>query len=138
MVLAGRAAKNAAADLAEQFGGQFEAAGKHEDAVKAWNFMAWAFATSPDAQILDAEEALKIAKRVVDLTKRQDPAALDALAAAQAASGKYNDAAQTAQAAIKLANSQGNKPLADAIVGRSQSYQQGKPYRSDRDGSDRP
>ena len=39
--------------FAEQFGRQFEAAGKHKEAVQAWNFMAWAFATSPEPRILD-------------------------------------------------------------------------------------
>ena len=81
---------------------------------------------------------MKIAQRVVDMTKQQDPAALDTLAAAQAASGKYTLAVKTAQTAIRLAKSQGKKPLADAIAKRLLSYQQGKPYRCNPDGSDRP
>ncbi|MGO9114129.1 MAG: tetratricopeptide repeat protein [Thermoguttaceae bacterium] len=124
--------------VAEQFGGQFEAAGKHNEAVQAWSFMAWAFATSPDPHILDPEAAMVLAQRVVSMTKRQDPLALDALAAAQAAAGQFKQAAETAQEAINLANSKGNKPLAEAISGRLLSYQQGKPYRCDPKGSDRP
>jgi tetratricopeptide (TPR) repeat protein len=124
--------------VAEQFAQQFESAGQKAEAVRAWNFMAWAFATSPKPGMLDPDEALKLAQHVVEMTNQQDALSLDTLAAAQAASGKYDEAAKSAQAAIDLAKSQGNKPLADAIAGRLQSYQQGKPYRSDPDGGDRP
>jgi tetratricopeptide (TPR) repeat protein len=130
-------------NLAQQFGGQFEAAGKHKEAAEAWGFMAWVFATGPEPNILDPETALKIATKVVEMTKQPDlakqrPMALDALAAAQAAAGQYDQAAKTARTAIDLANSQGNKPLAEAISRRLQFYQQAKPYRCDPDGGDRP
>ncbi len=124
--------------MAEQFGKQFEAAGKTKEAIRAWNFLAWAFATSPDPQILDPQAAMHFAQHVAGMTKQQDAVSLDTLAAAQAAGGQYKQAVQTAQDAIKLANSQGKKPLADAISARLPTYQQGKPYRCDRDGSDRP
>ncbi|MGO9111442.1 MAG: hypothetical protein ACLP9L_19620, partial [Thermoguttaceae bacterium] len=96
------------------------------------------FATSPEPRLLDAKAALDLSQRVVALTKRQDPLALDTLAAAQAASGQYKQAVETAQAAVKLANSQHNKPLAEAIARRVPFYQQEKPYRSDANGGDRP
>jgi hypothetical protein len=124
--------------VAEQLGKQFELAGKTKQAVRAWDFAAWAFATSPDPRILDPEAAMHYAQIVVQMTKQQDPRALDTLAAALAASGQYGQAVQAAQAAINLANSQGNKPLAEAIARRLQFYQQGKPYRCDPNGSDRP
>ncbi len=95
--------------MAEQFGSQLQAAGKTKEAVLAWNFMAWAFATSPEPRILDPEAVMYYAQFVVGITKQQDPVSLDTLAAALAAGGHYNDAVQTAQAAIKLANSQGKK-----------------------------
>ncbi len=123
---------------AEQFCRQFEAAGKTKEAVRAWNFMAWAFATSPEPQLLDPEAAMNIARHVaVDLTKQQDPLSLDTLAAALAVNGRCPQAVQAAQAAIQLANSQGKQPLAAAISARWQAYGQG-PYRCDPSGSDRP
>ena len=125
-------------NVAEQFGGQFEAAGKHKESIQAWNFMAWVFATSPEPQILDPEAALVLAQRVVSMTKQQDPLTLDTLAAAQAANGQYDQAVRTAQEAIRLANSQGKLPLSNAVNRRLQFYQQGKPYRCDPNGSDRP
>ena len=82
--------------------------------------------------------ALDLSQRVVTLTRRQDPLTLDTLAVAQAAGGQYKQAADTAQAAVDLANSQHNKPLAEAIARRVRFYQQEKPYRSDPSGSDRP
>ena len=112
---AGRSPEPQRRGLAEQLGGQCEAAGKHKEAVQAWNFMAWAFATSPDPHILDPVAAMVLAQRVVEKTKQQDPLSLDTLAAAQAASGQFNQAVQTAKAASNLADSLGNKPLAAAI-----------------------
>ncbi len=125
-------------NVAETFGRQFEEAGKRKEALRAWNFLAWAFATSPEPQILDPEEAMKLAQYVVKVTNQQDPLSLDTLAAALAASGQYGQAVQVAQAAVRLANSSGNQPLARAISSRLQFYQQGKPYRCKLDGSDRP
>jgi protein O-mannosyl-transferase len=124
-------------ELAKQLGGQF-AAGKSREAFVVWNFFAWAFATSPEPHILDPEESMVLAKVVVDMTRQQDPLSLDTLAAAQAACGQYPQAVQSAQAAFRLANSQGNRPLAEAIARRLSFYLQGKPYRCDPNGSDRP
>ena len=123
---------------AQQFGRQFEDAGKHEDAVRVWTFVAWAFATSPEPHLLYPTAAMILAQRVAVMTKRQDPLALDALASGQAANGQYQQAVQTAQAAITLASSQGKKALAEAIARRSEFYKQQKPYRSHDDSSDRP
>jgi len=124
--------------LAEGLGITFEKMGKPDDANFVWTFMAWAFATSPDASIRNGRAALILADRVYKRTNGQNPAAIDSLAAAQAECGQFNQAVQAAQVAIQLANSQGNKPLADAIVRRLQYYQQGKPYRCEVNGSDRP
>jgi tetratricopeptide (TPR) repeat protein len=123
---------------AEQFGWQFESAGKTKDSVRAWTFLGWTFATSPEPRMRDAKAALDLSQRAVALTKRQDPLALDTLAAAQAAGGHYNDAVQTAQAALTLANSQGNTRLAEAIARRVALYRKASPCRSDPNGSDRP
>ena len=125
--------------IAEQFGGQFETSGKAAQAVRAWNFLAWAFATSPAPPgILDPSEAMKLAQHVAVELKQQDPLSLDTYAAALAATGQYPQAAQCAEAAVNLAKSQNNRPLGDAISQRLQFYRQGKPYRCDPNGGDRP
>ena len=124
--------------VAEQFGQQFEAAGKHKEAIRAWNFMAWAFATSPQPEILDPEAAIKLAQRVAKMTNQQEPVSLDTLAAALAASGHFKEAVRTAQTAMDQAKAQGNEPLADAIGRRLKLYQQQKAYTREPDGRDRP
>ena len=123
--------------MAEQFVGQFKAAGKTKEEVRACNFFAWAFATSPQDNLLDAEAAMGFAKHAVEVTKEQDPAALDSLAAALAANGKYKEAVQTAQSAIKLATSQATSrwPTPFPSV---YPLQKEKSYRCQLDGSDRP
>jgi tetratricopeptide (TPR) repeat protein len=125
-------------EAAKQFGKQFEDTGKTNEAVRAGTFLGWTFATSPEPRMRDANTALELSQHVVELTKGQDPLALDTLAAAQAASGSYDDAVKTAQAGLKLANSQGNTRLAEAIARRVALYQKKSPYRSDSSGSDRP
>ncbi len=67
------------------------------------------------------------------VTKGEDPLTLDTLAAAQAASGQFEKAVATAQAAMKLAKAKGNQPLADAIDGRVKVYQRKERYTSDPD-----
>jgi len=124
--------------VAEQFGQQFETVGKHKEAIRAWNFMAWVFATSPEPKILDPEVVVKMAQRVAKMTNRQDAVSLDTLAAALAASGHFKEAVETAQTAMDQAKVQGNKPLTDAIGRRLKLYQQQKAYTCEPDGSDRP
>ena len=102
------------------------------------NFFAWVFATSPEPRILDPKEAMTLAQAAVANTQQKDPLSIDSLAAALARSGQFPQAVQAAQIAVNLANSQGNKPLAEAISQRLQSYQQGKPYNCQIDGNDRP
>jgi tetratricopeptide (TPR) repeat protein len=123
--------------LADQFGARFEAEKLHEQAIRGCIAMAWIFATSPEP-LRDPEKALAMADGMVKLTKGQDPLALDAFAAALAARGQFPAAVQAAQAAIDLANSHGNKQLAELIAQRLTFYQHQTPYTSKPDASDRP
>ena len=65
--------------------------------------LAFLLATHPDAAGRDAEEAVRLASRAVDLSSQADPLALDALAAAYAAGGRFDEAIRTAEAAEALA-----------------------------------
>ncbi len=125
-------------EVAEKLGLGFESEGKHAEAIRAWGIAAWIFATSPDPKLRNAQAALALAQRIVQITKAQDPLALDTFAAAAAATGHFDDAIRAAQQAISLANSQGNKALAEAIAVRLPYYQRRTPYVSRPDGSDRP
>jgi Flp pilus assembly protein TadD len=65
------------------------------------------------------------------LSRHNDPAILDSLAAAYAEAGRFDDARSTAQQAIELANRQGNVPLAALLRGRIALYEHGQPYREE-------
>jgi hypothetical protein len=71
--------------------------------VPALTDLAWLQATTSDAEVRNADEALGLALRAVDLSRHQDGAALNALAAAYAASGRFDDACKTAEAAENVA-----------------------------------
>ena len=89
---------------------------------------AWALATSADASLRSATEALALAGRAVRLAPT-DPAALDALGAAYAEAGRFAEAAQAAGRAAARARGQGNAPLAEAAAARAALYRAKSPYR---------
>jgi len=64
--------------------------------------LGWMLATHPSDEVRDAREAIAVAERAVALTKRRDASALDTLAAAYAAGGRFDEAVATAQAAISV------------------------------------
>ena len=90
--------------------------------------MAWILATHPSARVRDPAEAVRLAERAAELTQRRDPVVLDALAAAYAASGAWDRALATADAAITLARPRA-QDLADDIARRLALYRRGQAYR---------
>jgi Flp pilus assembly protein TadD len=89
--------------------------------------LAWVLATSPDAAG-QAGEAVRLAERAAALTGRGDPTALDTLAAAYAAAGRFDEAGRTAESALDLATRLRLVTLADQIRLRWELYKQGTPY----------
>jgi Flp pilus assembly protein TadD len=98
------------------------------EAVAVLQRTAWLLASSRDASLRNAGEAVELAQRAVRLSAAKDPAALDTLAVAQAAAGRFAEAAQTAAQAMELAAAAGNATLADAIAARRKLYQENKPF----------
>jgi tetratricopeptide (TPR) repeat protein len=95
------------------------------DSAPALVGLAWLLATAPDTSLRDASKAIRLAERMADLTERQDPAVLDLLAAAYAATGDFSRAVAVSQAALDL------KPadhVAAVIRKRQELYKQGRPY----------
>ena len=72
-------------------------------------------ATSKDDALRDGPQAVDLATRACDLTQRENPEALYALAAAYAEAGRFPDAAGTADLAIRAALAAGNRGLAGTI-----------------------
>jgi protein O-mannosyl-transferase len=109
---------------------EFKAAiGLNPENVPALAGLAWIRATANDASVRDPLEAIRLAERAIDLTAHTDIASLDALAAAYAAAGRFEEAISAARAGIDLAAAAGIPAAVDGFRARLQLYQQGQPYR---------
>ncbi len=103
--------------------------------IEAGYNLAWLLATCIEAQFRNPAEALRLAQRARELTQSRSPEVLDALAAAQAASGDFGRAVVTAKQALALATAAAHPVLAQEIQGRLHLYQAGQPfYESSPDG----
>lgn len=96
--------------------------------IPAGQNLAWLLATHPATQFRSGDEALQVAKRLCDLTQYQNASLLDALAAAYAEVGQFDEAVKTLQKAIALLEAQ-KADVSDASA-RLKLYQAGKPFRS--------
>ena len=93
----------------------------------ALNDLAWILATSPDDRLRDGAEALRLAQKATKLDRSS--LMLDTLAAAYAEAGQFDRAVQTAQEAIRLAQSDPQQMMPPGIEARLELYRQRKPYR---------
>jgi hypothetical protein len=92
----------------------------------AMGALAWLQVTHAEPGIYDPEQALLLAARAAELSGGKDVAILDALAAAHAANGSFDEAARTAEAAAELA-AQSAPHLAGNIRARVARYRAGRP-----------
>jgi tetratricopeptide (TPR) repeat protein len=109
---------------------QFEAA-LHEapgNLVAQCN-LAWALATSVDAQLRDGRHALELAERANAATNGNDAVVLRSLAAAHAELGEFDLAIQTARDALQRATQSGNEQLAESLRRESSVYESHSAYR---------
>lgn len=90
--------------------------------------LCWFLATSSDDSIRSVDEALEFGQRCRDANP-QWPNAWDALAAAQAAAGRFDDAIVSAERAIELARQAGDQRLVALVESRLARYRQGEPHR---------
>ena len=94
----------------------------------AQNNLAWLLATRTPAEGGDPARAVTLAERACELTNNRVASYLDTLAAAYAATGRFNDALATAQKAIGLARSAGQTQIASEIETRLELYRVGRAY----------
>jgi tetratricopeptide (TPR) repeat protein len=87
--------------------------------------LAWLWATCPDAALRNGPKAVEHARRACELTDGKKAHCLDALAAAHAESGHFDEAVRWAERAVELARDS-EKP---AYQGRLESYRQGRAWR---------
>ncbi len=97
-------------------------------AVELRNALAWLLATVPDPDLRDPQKALELAREVTQATGDENPEYLDTLAAALAATGDFQQAAQVEQRALQLARDQADPPTIEAYKQRLARYRRGEPY----------
>jgi hypothetical protein len=74
--------------------------------------------------------AVELARQANGLTGGEIPVVLHTLAAAYAEAGRYSEAVETAQHALRLAQAQSNTALAAALESELKLYRAGSPYPS--------
>ena len=99
------------------------------DSVDPMNRLARILATAEDTKVQNPAGAVRLAEWACELTKYEQPELLDTLAAAYAAAGKFSEAIETAEKAIRLAENAGQKELAQEIQNHLQLYKASQPYR---------
>ncbi len=85
--------------------------------------------SSRNAALRNGAEAVKLAAQANQLTNGTDPNVLDALGAAYAEAGQFQQALEAANQALKLVEASGNAAQAQLIRNRIGLYQAGEPFR---------
>jgi Flp pilus assembly protein TadD len=98
------------------------------NSAESLNNLAWVLATTEDVKLQNPTDAVKYAQRACELSGYEQPSLLDTLAVAYAAAGNFPEAVKTAEKAIKLAEDDGKKELAEEIQKRLELYKAGQPY----------
>jgi choline-sulfatase len=99
------------------------------DSVTVLNALAWIQATCAITGLANPEQAVLRALRACELTDNAKAEVLDTLAAAYAAAGRFVEAKDTAQKAIRIAQAAENSALARRITNRLSFYKAERPYR---------
>jgi len=92
-------------------------------------FLAQVLASDENLRVRDGNHALLMAAKANNLTGGVEPAMIDALAMAYAEVGRFNDAQQAAQDAVKLATAYDMTNDVAVIRKRLQLYQNRQPFR---------
>ena len=100
-----------------------EIARRRPDSISAMKQLVWLLATSPDPEVRDVPEALRIATHADEKTGHVRPDVLDQLALALAEDGRFDDAVATVDRAIELLGLDGDPRLVQQCVARRHLYQ---------------
>jgi tetratricopeptide (TPR) repeat protein len=91
--------------------------------------LAWVFATCPQDSIRDGTRAVELGERALRISGGKIAMIYKVLAAAYAESGRFADAAATAQRGAELATIRGNPALAAELESNVALYQSGTQLR---------
>jgi Flp pilus assembly protein TadD len=94
------------------------------------NNLAWLLATAPAASQRNGGKAVELARQASLLSGGENPVILHTLAAACAEAGRFSEAVETAQHALRLAQAQSKASLAGALQSELRLYQAGSPLHS--------
>jgi protein O-mannosyl-transferase len=98
------------------------------DWLPALSDLAWMRATHPDPRVRDPRQAVSLAERARALASDKDPTVLDALAAAYAAAGRFDEAVVRARSALDLLTGREAESGRPQLEERLALYQQRRPY----------
>jgi len=93
------------------------------------NDLAWLCATHPSAEVRNGAEAVRLAERACQLTRRKAAPFLDTLAAAYAEAGRFAEAVRTAREAQTLALAADDSKTAAGAAERIEWYKTARPWR---------
>jgi tetratricopeptide (TPR) repeat protein len=97
-------------------------------AADSYRELGWFLATTRVAGLRDGRRAVELALKAVALAP-DDPWILDALAAAYAEAGRFDDAVRTAEAVIAMAKAQYGSDLSEELDQRLAAYRRHEPWR---------
>jgi tetratricopeptide (TPR) repeat protein len=100
--------------------------------ITAQSNLAWLLATCSDPSLRNGSEAVLLAETASRLSGGNRPLILRILAAAYAETGRFADAIETAQQALRLAGAGDNTILVNALRKEIALYQSGLPYHKER------
>jgi tetratricopeptide (TPR) repeat protein len=100
--------------------------------IAAQSNLAWLLATSSNPSLRNGSEAVLLAETASRLSGGNRPLILRILAAAYAETGRFADAIETAQQALRLAGAGDNTILVNALRKEIALYQSGLPYHKER------
>jgi Flp pilus assembly protein TadD len=98
------------------------AVARHPEDLNLAHNLARLLATAPEPRARDGALALRMALEIRGRTGGRDPRVLDTLAAAYAATGRFDLARQTAAQAVSLARQLGDLETADQIAAHARGY----------------
>ena len=105
-----------------------EALRLNPDLAGALNNLAWVLAASPDDQLRNGAEAVRLAERACELTHYTQPLFIGTLAAAYAEAGRFPEAVSMAEKAEQLATDAGLTAVAAKNRQLLELYRADKPY----------
>jgi tetratricopeptide (TPR) repeat protein len=114
------------AEAAVQFRAVLDA---RPDQPQALAGLAWILATTADSSLRNVDKSVDLAERADTLTGRSNVSVIDALAAAYAAAGRFEDAVATVDRGIKIATDGRLDAAATLLRQRRDLYVRRQPYR---------